>query len=293
MAKNPFIRTKISKGVPLTTDQVLNASPGTGTIKLGPGTAQPKPSLPQILLGVSNTAACLSAGVPPSPPLLPISNEFQPAVGVYLLSGPTGSGKSVLSLSLALWANAQKVPASYVSVFEPRSADIRSGASTLFSIPTQFLDDAAKAISNTPGLKLVIFDSATLPMKANAANPAFEGQATFPGGSQPSDRGFLDSVSRLALKRRACIILDMNSTLIPYVNDLEGAVEGIMTVQNVSSFGIKDRTSYSARTSRTLHVPLEFTNAALSAFNFSQYSGSTRGFTSRGYRGFPTNKQTQ
>lgn len=220
-----------------------------------------------------NSSAFQGGGIPPSPMLLHISDAFQPSVGVYLLPSSTGSGKSILSSAMVAWANDTGTPASYVYVFEPRAATFAAGKSVKFKDPANFVTDAEtlfKLAGPTTSGRLVVFDSATLPLKAYARN--FPYQATFPGGSQPSDRGFLDEMSRLATLYSACIILPLNSTLVPYASDLLGAVEGMISITDVMNFTISDRTSYSARTPKAMKVPLDYVNAALSAWNFQPYS---------------------
>jgi hypothetical protein len=224
-----------------------------------------------------NREAANGLGVPPSAPLVYVSDEFQPAVGVYVMSAPTGAGKTVLSCALVAWANSVHIdagpdgvlecPATYQSCYEPRST--LGSNSAAFTSPTAFLQDATNAItplvtragSTRPLYKMVIFDSVTLPMKAYAAN--YPNQATFTGGSQPSDRGFLDALAKLANEKGACIIITLNSTLMPYVNDLRGAVEGLLTIQTIGSFVVNDRTGYSARENRSITIPPQFVNAAL------------------------------
>lgn len=236
-----------------------------------------------------STAAAVSQGVPPPAPLVYISDQFQPAVGVYILSAPTGSGKTVQMCALAAWANSVSVdggdegklecPASYISCFEPRST--LGSQSSAFTVPANFIQDATNAIADLitrpgakrPLYKLVIFDSATLPMKAYAAKYPY--QATFTGGSQPSDRGFLDDLASVATSKGACIVITMNSTLMPYVQDLRGAVEGLITIQSISTFVVNDRTGYSKRENKSITIPPAFVNAALIVNGFGPYREQT------------------
>lgn len=235
----------------------------------------------------NNNAACPGGGIPPTPALLHISDEFQPAVGVYILPGSTASGKSILSSAMIAWANAQGIPASYLYVFEPRAQPFKYNNATKFGQPGDFVQDMT-ALMMSRGRpsepELVVIDSATLPMKAYSSAPGFEGQSTFSGGSQPSDRGFLDAMSKLAESANTCIILVLNSVLVPYAADLQGAVEGMITVTDVMHFSIQDRTTYSARTPRSLEVPLPFVNAALTQWNFGTYAAGSVGVSWTGNR---------
>jgi hypothetical protein len=226
-----------------------------------------------------NDLAAASIGDLVKPTILPIDEEFQPATGVYILAAPNGSGKTVIALALAAWCNAGTIPCTYLSTFEPRCPVPTKG---LFSNPEQYINDLKRVITPGTAPKMVICDSATLPLKANAAK--FNNQATFTGGSQPSDRGFLDDATRLATSRVTCLIMVLNNTLVPYVQDLYGAVEGIININTVATFTISDRTSYSGRKTKQLDIPIDYVNAALFHLGYGTYNANAR-WTQRGYRG--------
>jgi hypothetical protein len=217
-------------------------------------------------------SAGMSDGPESSPPTLAILKSFTPAVGVYLMPATQGDGKTILSLGIAATANNAGIPAAYFSCFEPRSKPCTLTGKKRFSDARAFVADAGASIPKTSTLKLVIFDSATQPMKGMAA--AWPNQATFAGGMQPSDRAFLNYMSELAEDRNACIILTMNLSLIPYVDQLEGAVEGQISPVDVAHFTYRDRTATSKRQSRTVELPIPIVNAALKLFGYGPYSGS-------------------
>jgi len=227
-----------------------------------------------------NKSAASGGGIPPAAPLAYVSEEFQPAVGVYIVVAPNRSGKTILTCGIAAWANDEGTPCTYSSVFEPRSFLGRTADKGKFRIPQNFVADATKSIAPLVQIggrnqyKIVIYDSATLPMKAYASVVG-ENQATFPGGSQPSDRAFLDAMSQIANDKGACIMLVLNSTLIPYSADFEGAVEGIITVKSVNRFSVSDRTTFSSRRTRDIVVPDIYVDAALRANNYGPFTKSS------------------
>jgi len=278
---NPIIPPELLVPKKIARAPILTTSTAIGTRAAKPSSeARTVEEVPVVPVVYSTPIAGRSAGPPKSPTLLAIAEDFQPAAGVYLLASPTGSGKTALSLGIVSWCNAMRVPASYFSVFEPR-CPVQTG--NRFTQPLSFLDDLEAAITDKQQSKLIIFDSATLPLKAYAKN--FQNQATFTGGSQPSDRGFIDEAERFALSHNTCLVLVLNSTLIPYVADLAGAAEGLIRVSDVGSFTVEDRTAYSKRRAKLIRVPNNYVNAALKTLGFGEYSPTT--LTDKlGYSGF-------
>jgi len=237
---------------------------------------QPPPDDLEIKPVFRNNDAGTAGNLPAAAPLIYISDDFQPAVGVYIVAAPNASGKTVVTTAIVAWANYNKeTPATYYSVFEPRSS-FGTRRSSTFAKPLNFLGDVKKVMGPPLKKKLLVFDSATLPMKAYAAN--YANQATFTGGSQPSDRAFLDALSDLAAENNACIMITLNQSLIPYVADLEGAVEGVITLtKDVRRFKLKDRTSFSSRREKEIVIPIAIVNAALKANFYDDYTGSVIG----------------
>jgi hypothetical protein len=266
----------------LTTKRVAQDTPLTTIQRIA---LTPNPTMPtgaviqevnkQRMYSFTSDAASKGGGISPPAKLMYVSDEFQPAVGVYILCAPNASGKTILSCGIVAWANGARTPASYVSCFEPRSHLGRKADYPYWKDARQFINDARATITKGDKVKLIVYDSATLPMKAYASN--FANQATFAGGSQPSDRGFLDELSKLAAEVNACIIIVLNQSLIPYVSDLEGAVEGIITIVDVSSFTYRDRTTSSGRQNVTIQIPLDYVNAALQANYYGPYKGTRTG----------------
>lgn len=262
--KDLLLRKKIRTASPLTTSSAIDRNPTV----LPPATPAVKPGVQKF--AYSNEGAGGGPGIPPSPKLLPISDEFQPAVGVYILAAPTASGKSVISSSLVAWSNAQGVPATYLYTFEPRCQHIISAGKQIFTKPSRYAAEVRAFVQRASApLKLLVLDSATLGMKAFAE--FMPDQATFTGGAQPSDRAFLDAISRTAYDYQTCIITVLNSTLVPYVASLEGAVEGLLTINSIKSMGIRDRTAYSGRKSHAIEIPIKFVSATLVEWGLGEY----------------------
>jgi hypothetical protein len=281
--KNPvipehlMIPNKVTSVRPITTAERI----ASAVYNLTPNVTTPR-AQPDVVF--ASVAASAGGGIPPSPPLLAISDDFQPAVGVYLVPGGTASGKSVLTTAITGWANAQDIPATYHYVFEPRARPFKYNNGDRFRISSSFMTDIKAIVNKTASKKLIVVDSATLPMKVYSGENEFKNQSTFPGGSQPSDRGFLDMMSKVAEDYNVCFLLTMNNVLIPYAADLAGAVEGLITFVDVMHFSIQDRTTYSARVPKALSVPAIFVNAALKAWGFNEYNSSNQAGSWKGER---------
>jgi len=242
--------------------------------------------------------------VEPSP--LVFTSEFALFTGVYLVTANTAAGKTVLTASLAAWANGLGIPSTYAAVFEPRAplfeglttsstaataekiANLaeRAGITLPFDKPEKFLNDVESMVEFCPKSKpgLVVLDSVTDPLKAHAT--AKVGQPTFAGGMQPSDRDFLVSLARICKVKNVCMVCTVNTELIPYVESLYGATEGRLVIQNVRTFIRNDRSRQSARRDNRITIPLEFVNATLAELGFESYSDTLAGAVGFGFGGF-------
>lgn len=270
---------------PLTTADQITSTPRTLEVIPNPRTEDAAHANYQ----VTNIAAAFSGGIQIEPVRIQLADGVLLNSGVYLLVGGAGAGKTVLSVALAMWANSLAIPASYICTFEPRKPltllggrQIKGvGINALYQRPAEFVADVKKGIANNRTPKLLLYDSVTLPMKANAAN--WPDQATFTGGSQPSDRGFLDDLSDVAYPSNACIIAAVNTQLLPYVRELAGAVEGMINVIDVGVFEYSDRGSESRRRVREVQIPHQIVNAALAKFNFGDYVATRTRLGSTGF----------
>jgi hypothetical protein len=222
----------------------------------------------------SSAQASATPGLPSHPDMLQIDENLSLVAGVYLFAAPTGSGKTIQCMALTALANSNGVPASYVSCFEPRApveTSATSSVSAPYTNPGSFWPDAESQMykgSGKPGL--IIYDSCTLPLKAYSSNAAYKTQSTFPGGMQPSDRGFVDYGSKLATKYNKCLILVLNSTLVPYVNELAGASEGLINITSITTFTYMDRSSASGRKMVEYTIPNPFVQGALDYFKLGE-----------------------
>lgn len=213
-----------------------------------------KTVIPQIITLTSRHQALFSGqgGPPPTIETVELLEDFQPAAGLYLTVGDTASGKSVTTLALIALANAGGFPSVYLPIFEPRVPTYRFGAgeNPRFEKPAAFMTDLKEglgALAPQRQRRFVALDSITLPMKSYASTGGWEEQSTFPMGMQPSDRGFLDEISRIALLFNVTFFGVVSSALIPYVADLAGATEGLIVVRSPGVFDFQDRTIRSSR----------------------------------------------
>jgi hypothetical protein len=255
--------------IPLTTGIRIQPT-SVDPISLGPIRATASPVAATPVGQVTNEIAGDGGNIPLSPPLLPLSDDFQPAAGVYLIPAPTGRGKTIICTSLVMWANAVGVPATYYYMFEARAKPILVGEKPYFQQPSNFIypagtGDLSKVIKHNQTPKLIICDSVTMPMKAFAK--WWPEQATFTGGAQPSDYGFLNALAALAERTASCIMITINQGQIPYAQMLAGATEGLISLtDDISTIIVADRTSTSARRNITISIPVEFTQMALTAW---------------------------
>jgi hypothetical protein len=254
------------------------------------GRGRPTKQVPAALRVIFEVANCISSpGIPKQPAEIRLLADLVLSVGVYILTSPTGTGKSVVGASLAALANSTGTPASYLPHFEPRAGSYKQkvGGSVVFTKASAYLSDLrellTKAVDRT---KLVVSDSATLPLKAYSAT--MPGQSTFPGGMQISDRAFLDEASLMAVNTKTCLVMILNSTLVPYVSDLYGAVEGHITVNGLDTVNVSDRSPQSARRLHTVILPHTFVNATTEAFGYGPYRKQATRVTDRDVRGVNT-----
>lgn len=189
--------------------------------------------------GVAN----FTGGPPIKPPQVKLFDNFQPARGIYLLTSNTGVGKTATLMGLVMYSNAVGIPATYASIFEPRETE---GAKDVFKAGKTFIATLEKAaLFNATVLRILALDSVTGPLKDFSST--YPDQSTFAGGMQPSDRAFLVEGARKMHAANMIGIWAVNQQLIPYVNDLAGSTEGLITVLAPGEFTYHDRTALSKR----------------------------------------------
>lgn len=203
-------------------------------------------------------------------------------VGVYLVLGGTGVGKTIGMQAIVAWANASSVPATYASLFEPRSPTWQrktlSQSGLPFSDAKTFIDDIGNTnvIKKSSEPKIIACDSINDPLISYGTN--LRSQRTFAGGMQPSDRLFLSRMAQIALETNTIFLCAISTALVPYAEQLEGATEGAITILDPREMTFRDRSE--ARTTRTLRVPYIFVNQALALHGFGTYSQRSGGYRS-------------
>lgn len=223
---------------------------------------------PQSLEFVASFAP--SKGIPKQPARAEIAPGLSLSAGVYILVSQTGGGKSVTAAALVGLANSRGIPASYIYHFEPGASPIpRKGteSGSYFEKETSYLSDLDSFVKDSRApFALLALDSVTNPLKAHAIG--WQGQGTFPGGMQISDRAFLDRLSLWATGRNLCVITVVNSSLIPYASALYGATWGMITVHTLGELTISDRALESSRRNVDYSIPEAAVQTTLSEFGY-------------------------
>jgi len=182
--------------------------------------------------------------------------------GCYLVTGAGGTGKSVFSRGLAYHA----VQSGWedVVVIYCFEAGAQSSAkiiktqgmgtpSLLFSSARNFLNVGGRPgepasygdlfaylselVSNrqpNSPLALVVCDSVGDPMRSYNVEGR-RGEASAAQGMMPSDREFITRLNNLAQAWSLVLLCVVNTELVPFVNSLSGAVQGMITVTAATS----------------------------------------------------------
>jgi len=239
------------------------------------------------------------------PKLIRINENLSLPTGIFIAPESKGVGKSVFTLALVAWVNgATEYPAQYFPCFEPRAPTYPAKASKVtsgekrartvvsslsevhipFSDPTEFWMDAMSVLKTADPCGLVVFDSATDPLKA-IDSEKWRGQPTFTGGMQPSDRDFLNVGALLAKRLNLCIILTINSQLISYASSLAGATEGMLTVKGPNRAIREDRSKQSKRKGTEIIIPDIYVDQATRALGLGAFNKTTSNYSRRGVIG--------
>jgi hypothetical protein len=218
--------------------------------------------------------------------------------GAYLLPVGTAGGKTTLLSGLTAWINQQQgCGASLLYVFEPRY----TAQSPLWLNPSQFLVDletslagnanqggGASAIASlsvssaaTGGSiqnKLLCIDSITQALLAYQIPGTTKQPGTQEGGFDPSWLTFAMELNRIATKYDIVIIGAINTSELPVYAGMIGALEGAMTLIDVATFQLQDRSSRLAPGSTPVvySIPVPIVNSILHEFGYGDYipSGS-------------------
>lgn len=241
------------------------------------------------------------------PDPVPVNHDANLRVGVYLLLASTGEGKTVVSASLVAMANALGTPATYFSVYEPRSPKYpsiktvykagalrasllrsrkkRKGVSVidaatiteerqLFSAPESFLDDLESVLipRTSPNTALIVCDSVTDAIPAYLPPGADTNTRTFVGGMQPSDRAWTVRANTLAKEYNVCLVFPINLAGLPYADKLTGVTEGEMRIGSSFALNRQDRSEESKRRAVKISIPEPIIAATIRKLGMGEYT---------------------
>lgn len=208
--------------------------------------------------------------------------------GFILFIGPPDSSKSLTALALCFYINSffprTSGLARYVAVSEPH-ADASPGTATekimknIQNLPSVIPDilDMKKVNNKTPNV--LVIDSIVEAMRSFAVDKQDKDKGTMAGGMERSDQLFCSACQAVA--RPLCTLIGVaGSADIPFIDSLEGRVEGIMTSVGGGQFTLKVRGKISrsdsvARTEEVFAVPAWAFQAALLHMGYISKLGST------------------
>jgi len=166
--------------------------------------------------------------------------------GIYIMPGGTAAGKTLTSVALSLLVSDLCKPKKliYVCLNEPRGIIIKSLETALFAIIK----------SDADGFILDSFNFLMYLFAKDSKSQAFK------GGIVPEYHlGLLQWNVDLADNNKFVIAV-LNSDLFP-IDDLEGAVEGRVTLKSPFEIGVRDRTN---RIVQDISIPHEYRTKAMS-----------------------------
>jgi len=198
--------------------------------KIGPG-----PRIPKYLEIKTENGTCL----------LP--------AGFHLVTGGTGSGKTVTSVALTILAKTQDYPSLYIYQWEARASlnkEVNPISALALNLPKRlqdafthknptkdkpigrFMDEVRVAASRSGTAGLLVIDSVSLPMRMYTGDDPLSrsGQATMKEGMQPMDITFVEKMEALAIDNDIAILGLVNADLVPFASKLEGITEGIIDI---------------------------------------------------------------
>lgn len=204
------------------------------------------------------------------------AGEVPLAAGFYLFSGPTGSGKSTLSLALALLiGKTMNRQASYTYFLEPRARTKEYEGLLGVNATEEF----EKYLDNyvAQERRSVVFDSVTYLIPAIGKKTMGDREdVTMKAGLRTSDILGVLTLDNLARSRNLTVIGTINSELFPRTEDLEGACEGSIQINSLgtTALTVRDRLK---RVRQTLPLPSEAVTAARALLGYvSKDTSSTR-----------------
>jgi len=209
--------------------------------------------------------------------------------GLYLVTAPSAGGKSVVARGIAYeaaHAEERLRSVGMVHIFEPGAPPYsKAGGEALFRHPDQFLQlgdtgdlvawmtDSSLMSDEEKAPALLVIDSINDAMRAfDGTNRKNQGAAE--QGMQPADRLFTSTLNNLAERNNICILGCASKDLVPFIEKLEGACQGMITAMGPSTFRKIDRVS--GRSDRNYTVSNAALTAALSVMGYPLDRSSTR-----------------
>lgn len=197
----------------------------------------------------------------PPPPALP--------VGLHLMGGASGSGKTVTSLGLALWYKLYDVSCSYSYVAEPRAAEQAKYLTDSGAWSTRL---AGELEARREGVLVV--DSLTYLITALPSVRELESTiaaVTYSGGLRPIDIAGVLTYDALAGEAKTALIGTLNTDLFPKHAELEGACEGSIVVRGPGLIALRNR---EGRTWSEVSVPTPIFDEARRLLSLMQLDSS-------------------
>lgn len=166
--------------------------------------------------------------------------------GVYLVLGGAATGKSTITLELALRAEKMRAKKGNVDVMYVYTGEARTPIKKdqPFGNPAFLMESVVNQLkSQESPTRLLILDGITLAIKMYDPNETRPGSAAFEKSMQVEDIDFIYSMNTVAADHGAVIIATLNSALIQFSEWLKGACEGVIVpaAGSEGTFSVSDR----------------------------------------------------
>lgn len=197
----------------------------------------------QRFLAIADSSAHSGAFTPPSAGTSNVQFQGRPlSSGLFLLSGPTGSGKSTHSLALALELSVKADSLNFAYVLEPRASGPLNESLLQATLSNETLERMVADAVNA-GHYLVI-DSLTYVIPAvGIVALGTQEDVTMKEGLRRSEVLGVLSIDAMARKYGVTLVGTINSDLFPRPKVLEGACEGAMEIGEAGFVYLSDRSN--------------------------------------------------